>query len=167
METKVIEIWKNVVGYEGLYEVSNLGRIRNPRTSIMKGAFYKGYLKTLLYTEDKPRKKRKMLHIHRLVAFAWIPNPENKPFINHINGLKHDNRIENLEWCTQKENIHHAYRIGLRAGLENHPTAKLTNRQVLSIRKSKQKSIDLAIKYEVNPVTISYIRTGKSWKNLF
>ena len=102
-----IEIWKPVVGYEGLYEVSNLGKVkaikwhRGEEEKEMKPyTTYKGYLRLRLCKNGKG----KQFQIHRLVAEAFIPNPENKPYIDHINTDRTDNRVENLRWVTNKEN---------------------------------------------------------------
>lgn len=78
--------------------------------------------------------KQTVIRIHRLVAEAFIPNPDNKPCINHKNGIKSDNGVGNLEWCTYSENNKHAYYIGLKAKGENHYLAKLSNKQVKEIR---------------------------------
>lgn len=97
------EIWKDIEGYEGLYQVSNLGRVKNVKrnrvTYGMKGD-KDGYLRIGL-SKDGILKTYK---VHRLVAMAFIPNPDNKPFIDHINTVKDDNRVQNLRWCTSKEN---------------------------------------------------------------
>lgn len=100
------EIWKDVKGYEGKYQVSNLGRIRclkNKRNKegIMSLGEKRGYYIILVPNG----KSRKNLFVHRLVAMAFIPNPLNKPYIDHINGDSRDNRVENLRWCTHKENM--------------------------------------------------------------
>ena len=101
------EIWKPIKDFEGYYEVSNIGRVRSlnyKRTGkgkILKNIEdYKGYLEVGLTKNGK----RKQFKVHRLVAEAFIPNPENKPCIDHINTIKSDNRVENLRWVTYKEN---------------------------------------------------------------
>lgn len=97
------EIWKDVVGFEGLYQVSNLGNIRNRfMRRISKNRMkWNGYLEAVLCKDNKIYYFR----IHRLVAEAFIPNPNNYPVINHINSNRSDNRVENLEWTTQKHNV--------------------------------------------------------------
>ena len=98
------ENWKAVIGYEGLYEVSNLGRIRSlyyGRTRVLKT--YKGNRDYLIVSLSKDG-KQKTYTVHRLVANAFIPNPENKPEIDHINTITTDNRVENLRYVTPKEN---------------------------------------------------------------
>lgn len=103
---ELVEIWKPVVGYEGFYEVSNLGRVKSfvkdKDGKILKGGKHDfGYIKYSLHSIDGI----KQILGHRLVAQAFISNPENKPYIDHINGITCDNRVENLRWCTQKENL--------------------------------------------------------------
>ncbi|WP_405320527.1 NUMOD4 motif-containing HNH endonuclease, partial [Frisingicoccus sp.] len=126
-----MEVWKDIAGYEGLYQISNLGRVKSierwqynpvckdskqyhpekikiPSERKRKNA-KQGYLALQLYKDNKG----KNCYIHRLVAEAFIPNPDNKETVNHINGDKHDNRVENLEWSTYRENNVHAYKTGL------------------------------------------------------
>jgi len=97
-------IWKDVVGYEGLYEVSSEGQVRNSSGKIMSPYKHKGkWLKVSL----RNGVSKKNYPVHRLVAIAFIPNPLNKPEINHINLQKDDNRVANLEWVTGEENRKH------------------------------------------------------------
>ena len=95
------EIWKDIQGYEGLYQVSNLGRVRNSKNKLMKTYLRNGYCRIDLSKEGKRSKHS----IHRLVATTFIPNPENKPQVDHINTVRNDNRVDNLRWVTPKENM--------------------------------------------------------------
>ena len=113
-----MESWKDISGYEGLYQVSNLGSVRNVKTGKSKvaGITPYGYKRVVLYADGK----RKWFQVHRLVAMAFIPNEEGKREVNHIDGNKLNNNAANLEWATSSENHLHAYENGLRhANTEN------------------------------------------------
>lgn len=114
------EIWKDVVGYEGLYKVSNLGNVislnyrkTNKPKKLSYNVNHKGYLDVHL-TKNRTSKHK---IIHRLVALAFIPNPNNLPQINHIDGNKQNNNVNNLEWCDNSQNQKHAYKLGLKKKL--------------------------------------------------
>ena len=110
------EVWGWVSGYNGLYQVSNLGRVCSMRRPGSKGGLLKprkdadGYSMVMLWIDGIPTNKK----IHRLVAQAFIPNSEDKPQVNHLNGNKADNSVSNLEWATPSENVLHAHRTGLK-----------------------------------------------------
>lgn len=166
------EIWKDVVGYEGRYAVSNTGKVKRADVDkIMKFSVNKkGYLKVALST----RGALKSCAVHRIVAFAFLENPENKPEVNHINGVKMENNVENLEWCTRDENIAHAIKTGLRdyksmTGEKSH-LSKLTEKEVREIRLlrsgTKLTLLKIARKYNVTKDAIYDIVHFRSWKHV-
>lgn len=176
MENQV-EIWKDVVGYEGIYQVSNFGRVKSLEKtfwSTKNNSFStnkefirklsntrKGYLRTGLMKDLK----QKPFLVHRLVAIAFIDNPENKPEINHINGIKTDNRVENLEWVTTKENVIHSFEIGLskRAKGDENKSSKLSYKKASEIRSSNLKNKELSIMYGVSISSIELVKSNKTW----
>lgn len=128
-----MEVWKDIPGYEGLYQVSNMGRVKSlERTKDNNGgkvAIPERIMRTsvdtvgysiVCLTKDGKRKTHK---IHRLVGMAFVPNPENKQEINHKDGDKRNNCAVNLEWSTRLENMHHAYATGLACGVKNNATS--------------------------------------------
>lgn len=106
----MVEIWKDIPGYEGLYQASNTGKIKSlnynntKKEKILKSKYdERGYLAI----ELRNKGKRFYTRVHRLVASAFLPNPDNLPQVNHKNEIKNDNRVENLEWCTNDYNCHY------------------------------------------------------------
>ena len=103
-----MEEWKAIEEYDGRYEVSSFGRVRSLKREqrILKADCFGRYLQVGLYKNGVIKKKK----VHRLVATAFIPNPENKPQVNHIDGNTKNNNIDNLEWTTAQENVKHSNR---------------------------------------------------------
>lgn len=138
--------WRPVVGYEGLYEVSNTGEIRSIARKGTRGGILtqstsnqKHYAHVLLTKGCKC----KTTSVHRIVAQAWLPNPEHKDQVNHIDGNKLNNNVENLEWATAYENIRHAFRTGLKdmsAAIEanKRKVAAITRGKIVAIYDSVQ-----------------------------
>lgn len=173
------EIWKPIVGYEGLYEISSLGRVKSLHNLQRK--------RTNERVKIKPRPKEKILkptvsthgyimyHLtknnsifnasgHRIIAQAFIPNPLNKPQVNHIDNNRLNNNISNLEWVTALENTHHCIKQKRNMFGEKHYLSKLTNSIIFSIRKSKEKNVTLSKLYGVHQSNISRIKSGEYWK---
>lgn len=172
MENETEEIWKET-SIHG-YFVSNLGGFRGRSGKPIKQQIHKnGYYVYAMRPEGR-KGVCKCVKIHRLIAEAFIPNPENKPFVNHIDGNKLNNNITNLEWCTNQENVIHAYKMGLckiKRGEDNH-WSKLTNEQAEWIRKhyiprDKQfGSRALGRKFNISHQQILDIVNNKSYKNV-
>ncbi len=159
-----------VIGHENNYLVSNLGKIKSLNYRKTKGVHHilaqmnhsQGYLSCVLGRGES-------YLIHRIVAEAFIPNPLGKAFVNHKDGNKKNNRVENLEWCTRKENEHHAFATGLKnsTGSEN-VCAKLCEADIVLIRffMKDESSVLLAKKFGVTTATINRIRQGVIWKHV-
>lgn len=163
------EIWQDIEGYEGLYKVSNLGRVMSIKSNIVLSneITKKGYCRVALYN----KKFKKKILVHRLVAKSFVPNPYNKPFINHKDADKSNNIFNNLEWCTQSENERHAWDNELkkrRFGEENN-LSKLDNEDVINIRMlydNGRKVIDISKTYNVTENCIYGIIKKKSWSHI-
>lgn len=166
-----MEKWVKVNGFEYCFEVSNLGGVRSidrfinhykGGKSFIKGVVKRsrlnkyGYSRINLKTGGKSYDRS----IHRLVALAFIKNPLNKPQVNHINGVKTDNRVENLEWCTNEENTLHATKNRL-------IKTKLTDIEALEIYNSNDTQRSLGEKYGVNAVIVWRIKNKRAYKHIF
>jgi hypothetical protein len=180
-----IKIWKPVVGYENSYKVSDAGdvigldrfvqngnRIIHRKGKVMnKTIHHKGYEKVSLSMVENGKTKQRAFFVHRLVATAFILNPENKEQVNHKDGDKLNNCLENLEWVTNFENMEHAKRnhLNLKAKGESHGMSKLTTIIVSDIKNRLAKNElnkDIAKIYGVDPTTVSDIKRGKIWKHV-
>jgi hypothetical protein len=174
-----MENWKDIQGYEGLYQISNLGNIkgiqrivkhstvgvtRNVPEKLISTFLTKGYKRVNLWKDNKDKKHP----VHVLIAQAFIPNPQNKPCVNHIDGKPSNNNINNLEWVTHSENSQHAANMGLISTGEKCNLTKLTEKQVLEIRALKGKMFqhEIAKRYGITQSGVSTIHTNKNWKQL-
>lgn len=177
----VNEEWRDISGYEGYYQVSNLGRVRSCDRVVMRngvsvfvnGRLLKpvldssGYFRIALYKDGK----RAFSFVHRLVAIAFLTIDTSRNEVNHKNGVKDDNRVENLEWCTHLENMRHAIAAGLTPCFvgENHPLSLLTESQVLEIRELRangEKIRVIAEMYGVSQGAISGAVYRSNWTHL-
>jgi len=179
---EIVEIWQAISGYEGLYEVSSFGRVKSLLRYVNSGYNKKrllleiimkpklnkyGYLTICLWRNSM----KKIVTIHRLVACTYLINDNNYPHINHIDGNKLNNHVDNLEFCTSLHNQRHAVSLGLRDNCtkygEDCNFAKLKTEQVKYIRESYNKKTmnqkTLANKFNVSISTISMILSNKIW----
>ena len=163
-----MEIWKDIKDYEGHFKISNIGRVRSVTRTVINSLGVKhilsqriikpylnlGYMQIIL----TKAKVRRTIKVHRLVAMAFIDNPENKKTVNHINGIGADNRVGNLEWNTQKENVIHSWKTGL-------SKRKLTHENVIEIRSKKgiNTQAELAKQFGICVPEISRIHNRKRW----
>lgn len=176
------EVWKPVQGYEGIYEVSNLGRVRSldrvaenrwgttrpiPGTMRTIAVKREGYCFVNLFRKSKGQP----MYVHRLVALAFLPNPDNLPQVNHKDGDKSNNALTNLEWCTGSDNCYHAIHEGIyqQARGESSAKAVFTEDQVREIRRrwaAGEKQKHLAAEFGTRPGTINKIVHRQRWKHV-
>ena len=179
----VEEIYKPIVGYESSYEVSNYGNVRSldrvtdgidkwDRDFRIRGKQIKPWVAGTKYptVELSINSKGKSYLVHRLLAIAHIPNPDNLPYVNHIDGNKLNNHISNLEWCTAGENIEHAFRTGLRRHLvgEDKKTNKVTAVDVINIWhvKGAMASHKIGQLYGITGSTVRHIQNNQTWTHV-
>lgn len=174
------QVWRDIPDYEGLYQVSDKGNVRSIKTSDIKGRLLRpielsqhpntqGYYSVVL-TKDR---KRTTWTVHRLVALTFMPDGVNEQ-VNHLNGRKKDNRLSNLEWCTQGQNLSHASRTGLfnTARGERAGHSKLTDDlvnwlRVVYIKQDKEFGVmGLSRKLKLSPSVISEAIRGVSWSHV-
>jgi len=169
------EIWKSVKGYEGLYEVSNLGRLKKlsytykspflgkvrVNEKIIKGATKDGYKQALLFKNGDSKFKM----IHRLVAIAFLKYDKDRVFVNHKNLIKNDNRADNLEWSTTQENIIHAHKFGniVMPKGDNNVNIKISDKDAKYIRENKENKTqkELSKQFNISQSLVSKIINNK------
>lgn len=171
------EIFKSVNGYEGYYEVSNLGRIKScarvwsvgkKEATILKPAHRKGEYDSVTFCVDGVKK---YLTIHRLVAIHFCDNPNNFPVVNHKDSDIYNNRADNLEWTTNSGNAIHGYKFGNREGCkgEKHGRRKLSEDQVMALIKRRNEGaalIELADDFKISIAQVSRIANGQRWSHI-
>lgn len=157
------EEYRDVVGFEVYFQISNLGNVFSKRSNrILKQAKSKRGYWTLA---TRIGGIAHCFKVHRLVADAFIPNPESKPLVNHIDGCKTNNMLSNLEWVTHAENVAHALATGLLLPRPS-PNRKLTADQVREIRTSKLSQIKLGEIYGIDQSSISRIKRRENYKDV-
>lgn len=175
------EIWKDVIGYEGLYQVSSLGRVKKlpePKRKDKKGRIWgrdgrmlspgrnsKGYYSITLTKNKMPQS----IKLHRLVLTHFKPNPSELPEINHIDGNKLNNNIDNLEWCTRQQNIDHAVQNKLmytRRGAECSKKLTEEDAKFIITNKGRNNAVELMARFNIKRATVYNIQYGLSWRHL-
>lgn len=167
---------RDIPGYEGRYAVTIDGRVwsypkvvgRQKERFLKAGIGKKQYLQVSLYNSQN--KTGKTIGVHRLVAITYLPNPKNLPVVNHKDGNKLNNNVENLEWCTDLENKKHALDTGLFSSRgEKNPRAKISEKQVLQIRSLRKKGNtyrQLQNQFKISKSTIASLLNGTTWKHV-
>lgn len=168
MQTKT---W--VKGYENHYKVDTNGNVYSYKQS-KRGKKLKVFINCGRYSAVNIhfQGKQKLCSVHRLIALTFIPNPENKPYVNHKDGNKNNNKVSNLEWCTHQENVDHAVKTGLyinaKRGSDNY-FAKIGEKEVLGIRAMKEEGYSnsaVAKAFGISAPHVSEIKNRKVWKHV-
>lgn len=179
------EVWGDIVGWEGYYQVSNLGRVKSlPRKYKLFGVRDHTSKERILKPSLNPDGYRivsfnlddrsEYYSVSRLVAKAFIPNPDNLPCVNHKNRIRHDNRVENLEWCTHKYNTDYAVEHGgfltMPRGTDHYANrrTKLNDEKVRDIRENKENLTckELGMKFGISSVNAWRIKNNTYWKHV-
>jgi hypothetical protein len=172
-----MEIYKDIIGFEGYYKVSNLGNVKSLERFVTTSNGIRIRIKERILKHRKDGTgylsvnlslfcKVKTFSIHRLVAVHFLLNHKALKCVNHINGIKTDNRIENLEWCSYSYNTLHAFNLGINLKGEERSFSKITDEQVSEIKISKLKQKQLAEFYNVDQSLISRIKSNQRRKIL-
>ena len=174
MDNQEQEIWKDIKGYEGYYQISNMGRVKGLKRKFIHNEYIKkmyyydnSYVRVSLRKKSKP----KTFLVHRLVALAFIPNPENKKQVNHKDGNKQNNNVCNLEWVDNSTNMQHASIHNLLQTGEKHYNSKLTWDDVCFIRSHYKKydkvynTTTLGKMFNISPRKILGICNYETWKH--
>jgi len=176
------ELWKDIAGYETLYQVSDLGNVRSLdrmvkhnvansvqalyKQRILKPGKVNDYLRVVLSKEGKTTS----YSVHRLVATSFLPNPENKPEVDHEDTDKSNNAVDNLRWATKKEHAKYNIEQGVTIRGENHGLSKFSNADAECIVKRLLNTSDshsvISADYPISKATISSINTGRTWKHI-
>lgn len=162
-----MEEWKDAPGIESKYEISNQGRLRNKSTGVIRKNVDngRGYFKFPVMVN----RKNTSYYIHRLVAMAFVPNPQSLDTVNHIDGNKQNNNADNLEWCSQKENVHHVIKTGIFDPVTNYIFDAEAVRFIRNNYKPRCKEFGmkaLAAKFNCNPKTIRFVVDNKTYKEI-
>lgn len=163
-----MEIWKEIIEFAS-FEVSNYGNIRNKRTKKIKKfqINHAGYYRVDLWQNCKKYTKR----VNRLVAIAFVPNPNNLPEVNHEDGIKTNNFPSNLKWCTREYNMKHAVKTGLKKPSlgEKNGWSRFTEKDIFKMRELRMLGESLskiANQFETSKTTISRIVNGRAWNHI-
>lgn len=164
-----MENWKKIKGYDQ-YEISDFGNVKSignnatRKEKILKSGTIKNGYSIVVLTDWCKRKKT--MYVHRLVAEHFKENKDKKREVNHINGFKSDNRSINLEWITTVDNSLHAFKTGLQPKRQDRTQSKLTDLQVIEIKRSGLRNIELSRLFNISKSVISGIQSGKLWRHI-